>query len=76
MIHSVIKGDTTEKLFGAIEPFSASANEKMKIYLTKVFASVQMHLYSKYEVHSSSNKVLGAKKRFCAHLKSLLCAND
>ena len=59
-----------------LNPFPPALMKKMKMYLTKVFASVLMHLYSKYEVHSSSNKVLGAKKRFCAHLKSLLCAND
>ena len=59
-----------------LNPFPPALMKNMKIYLTKEFASVLMHLYYKYEVHSSSNKVLGAKKRFCAHVKSLLCAND
>ena len=32
-----------------LTPFPPALMKKMKIYLFKVFASVQMHLYSKYE---------------------------
>ena len=59
-----------------LNAFPPAQMKNLKIYIGKVFSSVQMHLYSKYEVNLSRNKVVGAKKRFCAHVKSLLCAND
>ena len=59
-----------------LHAFTPAQMKKVKVYLAKVFASYQMHQYSKYEVHLSRNKVVEAKKRFCAHLKSPLCAND
>ena len=61
------KGDSKEKLFCAIEGFFARANEKIKNLNGQVFSSVNMHLYSKYEANTPRNKVVGAKKRFCAY---------
>ena len=43
--------------------FSPAQMKYLKIYIGKVFASVQMHLYSKYEVNSFRNKVVRAKRR-------------
>ena len=76
IIRFLVREIPQKKSLAQLNAFPPAQMKNLKIYIGKVFASVQMHLYSKYEVHSSSNKVLGAKKRFCTHLKSLLCAND
>ena len=59
-----------------IEHSSASAKEKIEIYLDTVFEGVNMHLYSKFEENPPRNKVIGAEKHFCVHFKSPLYAKD
>ena len=56
-----------------LNAFPPAQMKNLKIYIGKVFASVQMHLYSKYEVNSFRNKVVGAKNAF-AYISNRHCA--
>ena len=46
-----------------LNAFPPAQMKNLKICIGKVFASVQVHLYSKYEGNSFRNKAIGAKRR-------------
>ena len=59
----LIRKISQKKSLAQLNAFPPAQMKNLKIYIGKVFASVQMHLYSKYEVNSFRNKVVGAKRR-------------
>ena len=52
-----------KKSLAQLNAFPPAQMKNLKIFIGKVFACVQLHLYSKYEVNSFRNKVVGAKRR-------------